>query len=180
MLTIISRTALSLVTALLQVSFLPVVFPQHQIPNIAILLCISWTILVGFEKIWPAIIVLGIFVDLVSFSIVGRNVIFLIAISYFVSFFSRRFLVENRKWGRLVVIFFVIFSTFIYSIFNVLIFTGGEIQEKIALIRSNDSILSNFLIQSIFSVILFYLMFHLLERLEEYLRFRENNVKISR
>lgn len=165
------RTIIIILVVLIQVSFLAVVFPQHKVPSIALALVVSWTIISGFQQIFLWIILLGFFLDIVSFQTVGINIILLVMISYFVSFFSRRFLLEHRGWGTLVIVFFIIISTFFYYSVNVFI---ADSENALANISPE-----NVGIQIIINLILFLIIYFPLRKIEEFLSFYDKRVKIK-
>ncbi len=165
------RAIIIILAVLIQVSFLAVVFPQHKVPSIILALVVSWTIISGFQKIFPWVILLGFFLDIASFQIVGINIILLVMISYFVSFFSRRFLLEHRVWGTLVIIFFIIVSTFFYYSVNVFIADSENVLANISP--------GNAEIQIIVNLILFLIIYFPLRKIEEFLAFYDRKVKIK-
>ena len=63
----ITRLVLILAGVLVQTSVLTIIFPPGKTPNIILLIIIAWTIVAGFEKIWPWAITAGIIADLAFF-----------------------------------------------------------------------------------------------------------------
>lgn len=159
---------------LLQISVLGVIFPKYQVPSIIVALVIVWTIYVGFAGILPWIIILGLTLDIASFQPIGISVILFVLISYFVSFFSRRFLVEHRVWGSIVAVFFIIAATFFYYFTGVLVagFGNFSIGESLLFWRT-------LAVQITVNVALFLAIYFPLKKIEEFISFYDQQVKIK-
>lgn len=167
----IVRSLVILIGVSFQTSVLAILFSRGQIPNIILLIIIIWTIIVGFNKIWPWAIIAGAALDLASFEPVGKNVIFLILISYIMNFFLQRFLTENRAWRIITISFFVVIASALYAFYNVF-FTN--LSEKLSFI------LENITIQVVASIILFYICYTLLNKLENFLSLRNFQLRIKK
>lgn len=172
------RLLVLFVSILLQTSFLVVLFPEYAIPNLVITVAIAWTINASFEVIWPWVVFLGLGMDLFTFSVVGKNVIFLILVAYVVSFLSRRFLVETRISGFLVTIFFIFGASLASNVWDILWMHSMDLVQVLKL--NQDYILSakNFAIQFLFNVIIFYIIFWILSKIEKKISFYEQKVKL--
>ena len=174
--TIIARLAIILMGISFQVSALAVLFSRGQVPNIILLIIIAWTIIVGFNKIWPWTIIAGVILDLASFEPIGKNVIFLLIVSYAVNFFLQRFLTENRIWRVVMISFFVVATTIFYASCDIFFVSPSEmdIKEKISFMAENAAV------QIIASAMLFYVCYALLKKVEDFLSFRAFQVKVKR
>lgn len=94
----------------LQKTAMPVIFHYGYLPDLLMMLVLAWTIAYGFENsLWLAILA-GFIYDLLSFMPTGTHVLIFVLMIYFVSFFSRRFLVDLKGTGALLVLFFIIGS----------------------------------------------------------------------
>lgn len=167
----IIRTIIIILAVLIQTSFLAVVFPQYAVPSVILALVISWTIISGFQQILFWVILLGFFLDIFSFQAVGTNIIILAIISYFISFFSRRFLVEHKGWGALTVVFLVAISTAFYFFINLIMSSPASILTGV--------FLKNVLIQIIINPILLAVIYFPLKKMEEFLSFYDQRIKIK-
>jgi rod shape-determining protein MreD len=177
----IVRLIIILLAVIIQISFLPAIFSAFQVPQIVLMLVIAWTIIAGFRNILPWIIMAGFFLDLLSFKTIGLSITVFVLVAYFVSFFSRRFLVESRGWGALVMAFFIFFSTVFYYFFNNFfanlllsanLLTSGFWKSFIFFQKDVAA-------QIFFNLLLFFACFFLLSRIENYLSFYEKKVKIK-
>ncbi len=177
----IARFLIILLAVILQISFLPALFSQYQVPQIVLMLVIAWTIISGFRNILPWIVATGVVLDILSFEKIGLSVIAFVIIAYFVSFFSRRFLVESRGWGTLVMVFFIFFSTIFYYLFGIFFAnfhlpassTAYDFWRSFVFFQKNVSI------QIVFNILLFFLCYLLLARVEEYLSFYGKKVNLK-
>lgn len=173
------RSLVILAGVLIQTSFIAVIFPPHTYPNLILVTIIAWTITAGFEKIWLWVIGLGVFWDLISFSILGENVISFILVAYIVSFLSRRLILERRSSGFLIAILLVVVSTFFYNIFNIIFLemfeVAGDFLWRVDLI----GFFKNSIIQSILNIPLFGIVYILLSKANKYFSFYDNRVKIK-
>jgi rod shape-determining protein MreD len=154
--------AVMLAVLIIQISVLPVVFPRNFVPQIALMAVIAATIIFGFHEILPWVIIGGLLLDLASFSIIGQSVIVFVLLSYFVSFFSRRFLVENKTWGTLVMLSFVAVATIFQRFFILFSNTLGS-QWKQTLLNW-EKFFDAFLIEIIFNAVIFMILFLLLRK----------------
>lgn len=149
---------------IIQISVLPALFSHRPVPQIILALVIALTITVGFSSALPWIIICGIFFDFFSYNRVGEAVIVLVFTSYFVSFFSRRFLTESKGWAALVLFFFVAAATFLnrFFIFS-LDFFSNNFQESgriHAIFSSSGS-------EIIYNCLLFLLCFAVIKKMDK-------------
>lgn len=105
--------------ALIEISFLPAVFSFRPLPDLSLMLIIAATIIAGFKTFLPWTVFAGILHDLIFYGRFGSRIIFLVGVAYFVSFFSRRFLIENKFWGSIVMTGFVVIITIAHRLFLV-------------------------------------------------------------
>lgn len=168
------RFTIILMAVLFQISVLSVIFPEYQVPSIIVALVIAWTIHVGFSDILPWVIISGIMLDIASFQPVGISVVLFVSISYFVSFFSRRFLVEHRVWGAMVVIFFMIAATFFYYFAGIFVagFNNFLMGESLFLWKTIAA-------QIVANVVLFLIIYFPMKKMEEFISFYDQQVKIK-
>ncbi len=175
--TIAIRSAVVGVAVILQTSFLNLVLSSSLRIDLLPLLVLAWVIIVGFEKIWPWIVVLGIFSDLITFERVGFNVIFFIGIAYGISFSSRRFLVERRLAG------FLVTSLFIIVVFLFLDIGRLFALENFSIIQTYEELgellsWKKIVFQGILNIILFYAIYYPLSKLEKNIYNHDNKIKV--
>jgi rod shape-determining protein MreD len=142
---------------ILQVSGFPVLFSHGYFPSIVLVGVIAATIIWGFKQTLLWIIVAGIIFDLATFGIVGKQVIVLVAVAYFVSFFSKRFLVENRGLGIITIIFLVLLATLIFKILIFLFAGDGRL-------ISTPLFFLSFGKEAFFNLLMFFIIFHFLKK----------------
>jgi len=112
-----------------QTSVLPVFFSTPLIPQLVLMLVIAWVIKSGFRRSLPWVMAAGFLFDLISYGSVGQAIIFFVLTAYAADFFSRRFLVEEGKWGVAAVVIFVAAVTVarrLFWLFLLPIINGGE------------------------------------------------------
>lgn len=171
------RFIIILFAVLIQISALGFIFADYFVPSLVVALVVAWTIHVGFMRILPWIIALGITLDIASFQPVGINVVLFVLISYFVSFFSRRFMVEHRIWGALVAVFFIIISTTFYYSANIVMAGFGDFTHSFGGGRS--LFWKSLAAQISGNTLLFALIYFPLKKIEEFILFYEGRVKIK-
>lgn len=115
----IIRSIVIILTVLAQVSFWPTVFGKNFVPALVLSLVISWIFIAGFAASLGWIIFAGVMLDIFSFAALGTNVILLTTVGYGVSFLSRRFILEHKTWGSLLIFSFIILSAAVYYFLNI-------------------------------------------------------------
>lgn len=159
----IATFLLTFFAGVLQFSVLPNFFPTGAVPEITLLLIIFWTAQDGFEKTWPKAVFAGIITDLFHFFPIGVSVMAFSAVSYGVSFLSKRFLISRKNLGFFVMLVFVVAG----SLLNSLIL--GIFLKTYRIFNFEDI---NFLMQkTLFNVLLFVIIYWPLESLEKFLSF---------
>lgn len=165
---------------LFQVNFLNLILSENNLINLSILTLISWIIISGFDKMWPWIILLGFFNDIFLIEKIGSNVIFFILFAYLVSFVSKRFMIERRWSGFLLVAIFILMGNFMGSIFNSLFFELSSFGE--ILVHNTIDYFTNWtslVWTTIISAICFYIIYIFINKIEKYIERNENRLKIS-
>lgn len=175
--TIAIRSAVVIVAVTLQASFLNLALPKNLVVDLLPLIVLAWVILVSFEKIWPWIVTLGVFTDLFSFERIGINAIFFIIIAYAISFFSRRFLIERRSAG------FLVITVFVVVVFLFLDIGRLVVLENFSIVRAYESMkellsLKRILFQGILNILFFYLIYFPLNKIEKNIDSHENKIKV--
>lgn len=157
-----------LVTALIiQSSFFPPLFSFRPLPQLVLVIIISWTVIAGFRSAFWRAVLAGFLFDIAFGQKIGTEILILAVISYLVSFFSRRFLVENKFWGGLVLVGFVIGATVLHRFYGEFMYLAGagcQIREIFRVIFSNAA--GSWLREIFSNVILFGLCFWALKKIE--------------
>ncbi|MDX9913280.1 MAG: hypothetical protein RBS77_01740 [Candidatus Moranbacteria bacterium] len=162
-----------------QLNFLNLIFLENRLVNLSILAVISWVIASGFEKIWIWIVLLGFLNDIFLAQKIGPNILFFISFAYLISFVSRRFIIERRFSGFLLVIFFILMGNVWGSFFDFL-FSGADISAEIVSYMKNYFInWKDFIGTNIYAGICFYFIYNLINRVEKYIARNESRLKMS-
>lgn len=139
---------------------------------------ISWVIISGFEKVWPYVVVMGVAIDLLAFDRVGENVILFILVAYFVSFISRRVLIEGKGWSLLLITFIIIGATFFSNIyFSVILF--WKIDGATFFSSGWATFFQSILGEAVWNIVFFYPAYWIVSRIEKRLSFYERAVNIK-
>jgi rod shape-determining protein MreD len=99
--------------AIAQVSFLPNLFPEKEMPNLMLILLIFWTARKGIEKMWVPAILGGLFLDILSFFIIGTNLFVFVCVMLIINYLARSFLVTHQTWRFFILIIIVVIGTFL-------------------------------------------------------------------
>jgi len=105
-----------------QVFFVSNIFSIQNAPNLVLLLIIFWTIKKGFEKTLKIIIFSGIILDIFYFWPIGTNVLSLTAVSFSISFLTRRFSISDFFSRSIMIILVVSFSVVLNDFINQITF----------------------------------------------------------
>lgn len=92
------------VLAVIQVAVFPQFFPAGAIPNLILILVVSWTIRSGFGDNWKKIIIGGLILDLFYGWEIGINIISLSIVSFLIGSLIRRLSITQRGWGFIMAI----------------------------------------------------------------------------
>jgi cell shape-determining protein MreD len=146
--------------------------------NLIPLAVLAWVAIAGFEKIWPWIVTLGIFSDLFSFEKVGVNVISFIFLAYLMSFFSRRFLIEKKLAGMIVITFFIFAGFPFLDLGRIFFRENFSIYETYLMAKNDFSAWNDILLQGAVNILLFYPVYVLLNKVERNIEKYENKIKV--
>lgn len=164
----------------IQINFLDLIFLKNNFINLSVLALISWIIIIGFEKAWLWIVVLGIFNDIFLAEKIGYNIVLFILLAYLVSFISKRFIIDRKLSGFLLVAFFIVVGNFLGSIFNVWFENAEFLRENLFYGAKNYfTDWNNFIIANFISGILFYFIYILIDKIEKHIARNDNRLKIS-
>lgn len=164
----LSRLFIIVLFVLFQYSFLNLLFPKDIVPSVISVFVVSYVAILGFEKSWKWVVVLGVLVDLFTFSVVGKNVIIFVLLAYLVSLISRRFLLEKHEWRMLVIFFIVFFVTIFYNTFTIIWPESRMMPRNILWITGNFwFFLKIVFAQSILNTVLFYVVNGFVEKFEK-------------
>jgi cell shape-determining protein MreD len=125
--TIVLRITFLAFLALIQASFLNVLFPSEGlVPFVLFSFAVAATLLLGFDRAIGPVVLLGILVDLLVFDRLGIGVFFAVGISYTISFFSRRFLFEHPMLSAVFSVALCVTAGILLPIFARVISFDGE------------------------------------------------------
>ena len=172
------RLVLIVLAVLFQVNFLNILFSGEIRIDILSLVVLSWVIVASFEEIWLWIFALGVLSDLILFDKVGVNVIFFISIAYAISFFSRRFLIERKLEGILVVVLFVTFSFVFLDLGRMFVSENLSFIDTYIRFKEAYSSWKVILIQNILNILFFYVVYFFINKIEKNIERYKNKVNI--
>jgi rod shape-determining protein MreD len=176
--TIVIRTGIIMVAVSLQASFLNLVFSKNLTIDLLPLIVLAWVTIVGFEKIWPWVVTLGILADLIAFEKVGINAIFFIGIAYIISFFSRRFLIEKKTAGFVVIVAFIVIVFLFLDVGRILVVENFSLSNSYIIIKENLFSWKRIINQNIVNILCFYVIYFPLSKMEKNIENYENKISI--
>lgn len=153
-------------STLLQTSVLPVLFGVGSVGDNVLMLILAWSVLDGFASFLGFGILAGIFYDMLSFSTIGTHAIIFLGVIYFVSFFSRRFSVEVRGTGIILLLLFIIVAT-IFSHAVVVLVMAFEANSLDGYWRSFGTP-GSFLLSIAYNIVLFAFWFHFIRKIKKF------------
>lgn len=106
-----------LVLAILQTSFVSLVFNRVS-PNLVLVLILAWVVIKGFRKIWPMVILAGLFLDLFSglaFGLISLSLMFTV---YLIDLFNRKVFSEVKFW---LILFLIALASLFYNLILVVL-----------------------------------------------------------
>ncbi len=163
------RSSIIIVIILLQINFLNLIFPSSYTLNVIPLMVIAWVTVTKFEKIWIWILLLGAMTDIAEMEKFGKNILFFVVLAYLVSFLSKRFLIERRLYGTILLILFIITISFITNFNGILNFGNFSLDIIVDNIVNNLFAWKRLLTELVFGISVFYLMYNILNKIEMYL-----------
>lgn len=173
------RLSLVLLIIFLQLSFLNLALRSDYVANLSILLVIAWVVTSGFEKTFKWIILLGLLNDIFFADKIGPNILFFTFFAYLVSFVSKRFIIERRFSGFLLVALFIVASSYLGNIFDI-IFEGSFSLENIAFSLGHYfTSWQRVIYGNILAGIYFYFIYFFVNSMEKYISRFEDRLKIT-
>lgn len=100
-----------LALAAFQASFLAPWFSGYFSPDALLAALMAGTMIFGFQRIWGAVIVSGLAMDLFSYARLGSHVVIFILAVYLISFISRRFSIGESVPGMALALGWVAVAT---------------------------------------------------------------------
>lgn len=162
--------------AVAQISlFAPITGGKSNV-SLALMVVVAWTIVAGFEEVWKWVLLLGFLIDLSFFDAVGTNIMIFILVSYFVSFFSRRFMVENKGWGTVMMIFFAAAAIMFYDFAALIVmrrFEAGFLREYF------DKDFSRYVFKYLYGEVLFFAVYWFISKIENYISFYDKKIHLK-
>jgi len=174
MFAIFARFLILFLAIVIQFSILGLGVYETQSPSILLVLSIVWVMILGFSKATGWLVSQGVMVDLFLSQPVGYSVIIFIIIGYGVSFLSKRYLVEHRIWGNIIVGGFIMLASVFY--FVAYTFFSGEVLWKRADMFSAPVVYEMLFVFGI-HIFLFWILYKLLSIIEQHLSFYEKRIQ---
>ena len=166
-------------SVMLQAAFLPNFFPTGVVPNILLVIVVFYTFSLGFNSIWKAVFGVGIFLDLISFSLVGMNALALILVAFISSILTRRFLILHSNWKFIIIIILVTVGTAVNELVPALV-TEALFFLKIGISGYFNLSFHSLWLKIIYNIIIFMLLYWPFKKIEKAVRLYGNQVNIQR
>lgn len=160
-------------------SFLNLFFSQNYSVNLSILAVVAWVIVAGFEKTWKWIVFLGFLNDIFLSDRIGPYILFFIILTYLLSLVSKRFMIERRFSGFLVVIIFILGSLMIGEVFDSMLDNQFNLVYTWIDLESNFLSWKKMIWGNILAGVCFYLIYKIVNRMEKYISIFEDRLKIT-
>ena len=170
------RSAIIIGIILFQFNFLNLIFPNNYSVNIILLTVIAWASVAKFEKIWIWILFLGLLTDIIGMGRFGVDGIIFVMLAYLVNFLSKRFLIERRLYEIATVVLFIAMVSLFKNSSDILNFDNLNFGIILEYIKNSLFLWKNLLMEILFSVIMFYLIYTILNKIEQYLIKCENKL----
>lgn len=155
-----------------------VFFLNHNWPaDIILMLVLAWTLIDGFEEFLPWAIVAGLFYDLAYFSPIGTHILILAVLSYCLSFFSKRFSLEIRGTGLLLVMAFVVGTTLGSRIITVALEFGVDALKTD--LENFRILIGVFLSSALLNLVIFFGLYFMIRKIEKFFRLKQKRVPID-
>jgi len=173
------RLSIVLLIIFLQLSFLNLALRADYVANLSILLVIAWIVTSGFEKTFKWIIFLGFLNDIFFADKIGPNILFFSFFAYLVSFISKRFIIERRFSGFLLVAVFIVIGSYLGNIFDIM-FEGSFSLENISFSMGHYfASWQRVIYGNILAGIYFYFIYFFVNGVEKYISRFEDRLKIT-
>lgn len=160
-----------------QTSSIAFLFDLNWMVDVVLMLVLAWTLLDGFEEFFPWVIFIGVLCDLAHFTPIGLHVLILSLLAYGVSFFSKRFSVEIKGTGILVVMFFVAAATLGSRI--ILLFWEVDSSALLVDLSNFWITLRMFSLTFFYNLLIFFFLFFILGKVEKFFHLRKGDKTIS-
>lgn len=153
---------------------------SYQPPSAFLALVAAWTVHVGFAAATGWIIMAGSALDIFAYGRFGLSVSVAIFIGYVVGFLSRRFLIQHRLWGNIVILGILFFSTWLYNGVRAVLLFGSAADNPLAYAGKyffSSVVWSDFFLAFVANAIFFGITLWFVRRIESYASFRSGRVR---
>jgi rod shape-determining protein MreD len=158
--------AVLLLSVIVQTSAVPVFISHAMIVDNVLMLVIAWSLIDGFAAFLGWTIVAGILYDVVSYTTVGTHVLVFLAVTYMVSFFSRRFSMDMKGAGLALILLFVALISFVSHGVLALSISGDV--RSFHDFGSYFGSFPNVVLQTALNMLLFFVWFGMIRKIKKY------------
>lgn len=173
------RSGLVLLLFFLEMNFFNLFFFQAYAVNFSILLVIAWVVSVDFEKVWWPIFLLGFLHDLILSQKIGLFIIFFLCLAYAIGLVSKKFIIEKRFSGFLLVIIFILVGLWMGEMLDIFLDNGFNFPNIWIDLKNNYFGGGKIFWSSLLAIICFYPVYKTVNNLEKYLSRLESRLRIS-
>ncbi len=173
------RLLFVLTVVTLQFAFLNLLFANADYtPNIISLTVVAWTVVKKFRNVWGWVLLLGVLTDVVGGIHLGISAGFLLALSFGVDFLLKRFSVENQL-GRVGLLFSFAVTTSLFRKIISFNFFASNYKEMFTFHWQMGSVnWWSFLAEILTILIIFFMIYTVIKRMEKYLDRINDKLKI--
>lgn len=107
---------ITVLAAVLQISFFPNIFPSESAPEAVLLLVIFWMSQSRYEKNWKKAVFAGFVLDIFYFWPVGVNIIAVSLVAFGIGSLTKRFSVSHKNLGFFVILALVVVGTIVNNL----------------------------------------------------------------
>ena len=158
---------LMLSLVVLQTSFVPNFCAGYFFVDIVLVGAMAWSFADGFAPFLPWAITLGILQDIFSHSVVGAHVLVIVLSTYVLSFFSKRFSMEIKGTGVLILSLLVAVGSFLPHLF-LGFFYAGKISLPVESLTFSFPGSISLLVQISANIVFFFLFLRFVKKMKKY------------
>jgi rod shape-determining protein MreD len=166
-------------SVILQVSFLPNIFPTGSIPDVALIIIMIWIARADFNSVLKWAIFSGLMMDIASYQPIGLNIFVFMTVAFIVNSFSKRFLVPQLAWKFFMLSIIIIIGTIVS---HIIIVSFVEISGHLNNLPQSGLVFFNreFFMKIIYNLAIFAVLYWPLKKLDKIFAYQNNRVIIKR
>jgi cell shape-determining protein MreD len=138
---------------------------------------VALVIVLGFKKSWKWIVLMGIIVDIISFSFLGKNVLIFVLGAYLVDQMLRLLVFERQNGARAFVFFVLVLCMTLFCNFVMLVWpeNGIYLSNLKEIFQGFWFFVSSIFFQAVLNIMLLYAFYILIKKFEKGAEFYSGN-----